>query len=101
VAFGQIRRVCWDSAISVDGVRYSVPHVFVDERVWARWSGDELIVNVIDIDTGRARSPVTHADNAAGPGLAQGAGAAIGPRRPQHDCNRKLTGQRWMRATFN
>jgi len=48
IVFGQTRRVCWDSAISVDGVRYSVPHQFVDERVWARWCGDELIVTVVD-----------------------------------------------------
>lgn len=51
VAFGQTRRVCWDSTISVAGVRYSVPHRYVDERVWARWAGDELIVTVMS-DTG-------------------------------------------------
>lgn len=50
VAFGQTRRVCWDATISVDGVRYSVPHTFVDERVWARWSGDELVVTVVEAD---------------------------------------------------
>lgn len=50
VAFGQTRRVCWDSTISVGGVRYSVPHQYVDERVWARWAGDELIVTVVDTD---------------------------------------------------
>ncbi|MCI0686911.1 MAG: IS21 family transposase [Sporichthyaceae bacterium] len=50
VAFGQTRRVCWDSTISVGGVRYSVPHQHVDERVWARWSGDELVVTVVDAD---------------------------------------------------
>jgi transposase len=48
VAFGQTRRVCWDATISVDGVRYSVPHQYVDERVWARWAGDELVVTVVD-----------------------------------------------------
>lgn len=50
VAFGQTRRVCWDSTISVNGVRYSVPHQYVDQRVWARWAGDELIVTVIKPD---------------------------------------------------
>jgi transposase len=50
VAFGQTRRVGWDGTISVDGVRYSVPHQHVDERVWVRWSGDELIITVIDVD---------------------------------------------------
>ena len=48
VAFGQTRRVGWDATISVDGVRYSVPHAHVDERVWVRWVGDELVVTVID-----------------------------------------------------
>jgi transposase/uncharacterized membrane protein len=48
VAFGQTRRVCWDSCISVEGVRYSVPHQFIDERVWARFAGDELVVTVVD-----------------------------------------------------
>lgn len=50
VAFGQTRRVCWDSTISVDGVRYSVPHHWIDERVWVRWSGDELVVVVVEAD---------------------------------------------------
>jgi hypothetical protein len=48
VAFGQTRRVSWDCTVSVEGVRYSVPHQHVDERVWVRWSGDELVVTVID-----------------------------------------------------
>jgi hypothetical protein len=50
VAFGQTRRVGWDSTISVDGVRYSVPHQHIDERVWVRWVGEELAVTVIDPD---------------------------------------------------
>jgi transposase len=50
VAFGQTRRVCWDATISVAGVRYSVPHQHVDERVWARWAGEELVVTVVDAD---------------------------------------------------
>jgi hypothetical protein len=48
VAFGTTRRVNWDSTISVDGVRYSVPHQLVDTRVWARFHGDELIVTAIE-----------------------------------------------------
>lgn len=48
VAFGQTRRVGWDCTISVDGVRYSVPHRHVDERVWVRWAGDELVVTTIE-----------------------------------------------------
>ena len=49
-AFGQTRRVTWDATISVDGVRYSVPHQLVDTRVWARWAGDELVVTSIGAD---------------------------------------------------
>jgi hypothetical protein len=37
-----------DSTISMDGIRYSVPHELIDTRVWARWSGDTLIVTAID-----------------------------------------------------
>jgi transposase len=47
VAFGTTRRVNWDSTISVEGVRYSVPHRLVDSRVWARFGGDELIVTAV------------------------------------------------------
>jgi hypothetical protein len=47
IAFGTTRRVCWDATISVDGVRYSVPHELVDSRVWARFAGDELIVTAV------------------------------------------------------
>jgi len=50
IAFGQTRRVGWDSTISVEGVRYSVPHRHIDERVWVRWSGEELVVTVINPD---------------------------------------------------
>jgi transposase len=50
VAFGQTRRVCWDSTISVDGVRYSVPYQHVDDRVWVRWAGEELVATVIEPD---------------------------------------------------
>jgi hypothetical protein len=59
VAFGQTRRVGWDCTISVDGVRCSVPHQHIDERVWVRWSGDELVVTVIDVEGPReiARHP--------------------------------------------
>jgi hypothetical protein len=42
------RRVVWDSTISMAGVRYSVPHQLIDSRVWARWTGDTLIITAID-----------------------------------------------------
>jgi transposase len=50
VAFGTTRRVNWDCTISVEGVRYSVPHELVDTRVWARFHGDELIVTAVGED---------------------------------------------------
>jgi hypothetical protein len=50
IAFGLTRRVGWDSTISVEGVRYSVPHTYIDERVWVRWCGEELVITVIDGD---------------------------------------------------
>ena len=53
VCFGQTRRVSWQSTISVGGALYSVPSALVDERVWARSDGSELVV--------------VHADDADGP----------------------------------
>jgi transposase len=53
VCFGETRKVSWQSLISVGGARYSVPHSLIDERVWARADGEELIV--------------VHADGPAGP----------------------------------
>ncbi|KPM52176.1 transposase [Frankia sp. R43] len=53
IAFGTTRRVNWDGTISVEGVRYSVPHELVDTRVWARFHGDELIVTAVS-ETGPA-----------------------------------------------
>lgn len=47
IAFGTTRRVNWDSTISVEGVRYSVPHHLIDTRVWARFHGEELIVTAV------------------------------------------------------
>src|SRR6188472_2491650 len=44
VCFGQTRRVSWQSTISVGGALYSVPSTLVDERVWARADGSELVV---------------------------------------------------------
>jgi transposase len=44
VCFGQTRKVSWQSTISVGGAIYSVPSALVDERVWARSDGDELVI---------------------------------------------------------
>ena len=51
--FGETRRVSWQSTISVGGALYSVPSTLVDERVWARVDGSELVV--------------VHADGEGGP----------------------------------
>jgi hypothetical protein len=48
VGFGQTRRVSWQSTISVGGAIYSVPSTLVDERVWARADGSELVVVHVD-----------------------------------------------------
>jgi len=53
VCFGQTRRVCRQSTISVGGALYSVPSRLVDERVWARSDGSELVI--------------VHADSPQGP----------------------------------
>jgi hypothetical protein len=44
ICFGQTRKVSWQSTISVGGALYSVPSTLVDERVWARADGAELVV---------------------------------------------------------
>lgn len=63
--FGTTRRVTWESTISVEAVRYSVPHELIDTRVWARFHGDELIVTSVD-DDGSAREVARHPRGQAG-----------------------------------
>ena len=53
ICFGQTRKVSWQSTISVGGAIYSDPSTLVDERVWARADGRELVI--------------VHADNPEGP----------------------------------
>jgi transposase len=52
VCFGQTRKVSWQSTISVGGAIYSVPSALVDERVWARADGDELVIVHADSPNG-------------------------------------------------
>ncbi|MCA1677502.1 MAG: IS21 family transposase [Actinobacteria bacterium] len=52
VCFGQTRKVGWQSTISVGGALYSVPSTLVDERVWARVEGSELVVVHVDSPQG-------------------------------------------------
>jgi len=42
-AFGETRKVTWSSTISFGGVTYSVPHQLVDDEVWVRVDGDEIV----------------------------------------------------------
>src|SRR5690606_7660431 len=42
-AFGETRKVSWTSTISYGGVTYSVPHTLVDDQVWVRVDGDEIV----------------------------------------------------------
>ncbi len=59
VCFGQTRKVSKQSTVSVGGALYSVPNALVDERVWARADGNELVVVHADARAARARSPAT------------------------------------------
>jgi hypothetical protein len=43
-AFGQTRSVGFTSTISFGGVRSSVPHRLVGERVWVRRHGEEVVI---------------------------------------------------------
>jgi transposase len=43
-AFGETRRVNRSSLVSVGGVRYSVPYQLIDQTVWVRFDGDDLVV---------------------------------------------------------
>ncbi len=52
VCFGQTRKVSWQSTIRVGGALYSVPSTLVDERVWARVDGDELVIVHADAPDG-------------------------------------------------
>jgi transposase len=46
-AFGETRKVTWSATISFGGVMYSVPHTLVDEEVWVRVDGDEIVATHI------------------------------------------------------
>ena len=42
-AFGETRKVTWSATISFGGVTYSVPHQLIDDEVWVRVDGDEIV----------------------------------------------------------
>lgn len=62
--FGETRRFGKDSTISVESVRYSVPHELVDERVCVCFHGDELIVTAMV--AGSAAEGARHSRSAPG-----------------------------------
>lgn len=66
LAFGQDRAVDRDATIRYGSARYSVPHTLIGEKVWARVSGEELVV--VDAAPAPARSPATSSQRRATPG---------------------------------
>lgn len=64
-AFGETRRVSWSSTISYGGVTYSVPHRLVDDVVWVRVDGDEIVavhvsaVGAVEVARHRRSTPGT------------------------------------------
>lgn len=58
LAFGQDRTVDRDATIRYGSARYSVPHTLIGEKVWARVSGDELVV--VDAAPTGAREVARH-----------------------------------------
>lgn len=58
LALGQTRKVGWDGAISWGGVPYSVPKEFVEETVWCRVHGEELVI--VALDGGSPREVARH-----------------------------------------
>ena len=48
LCFGETRRVSRQATVSVGGALYSVPSALVDERVWARVDGSQLVVVHVD-----------------------------------------------------
>lgn len=48
-AFGETRKVSWSSTISFGGVTYSVPHRLVDDEVWVRVDGDEIVATHLSV----------------------------------------------------
>ncbi|MFE7477765.1 hypothetical protein ACFU98_43140 [Streptomyces sp. NPDC057575] len=45
--FGQSRLVGKDATIQVDAARYSVSHALIEQSVWVRFHGDDLIVTAM------------------------------------------------------
>src|SRR4051794_23558634 len=52
LCFGQTRKVARDSTVSVAGALYSVPCRLVEQRVWTRVEGEELVIVFVDPDDG-------------------------------------------------
>jgi hypothetical protein len=48
---GETRKVSWSSTISFGGVTYSVPHQLVDDTVWVRVEGDDILDRLVTVAT--------------------------------------------------
>lgn len=57
-AFGTTRVVNYSSLVSFGGVRYSVPHGLIEEIVWVREQGDELVI--VHVGKGGPREVARH-----------------------------------------
>lgn len=44
IAFGETRAVSWSCLVAFRGARYSVPHRYVDTRVWVRVQREEVVI---------------------------------------------------------
>ena len=95
VCFGQTRKVSWQSTISLGGAIYSVPSALVDERVWARADGDELVDRARGLAGRAARGrtpPVDHAREAEHPRRALPAAAGRRARATPAGAQRRRAG---------
>lgn len=94
-AFGETRAVGWSSTLNHRGARYSVPHDWVDTRVWVRVEGDQLVVVATP-----ASGPVEIARHRlVGPGQVS-LDEAHYPRRRSDPLNREPTARSAAEAAF-
>jgi hypothetical protein len=64
LAFGETRSVSWSSLIAYCGARYSVPHQLAGTVVFARRSGDEVVI--VAAETTGAREVARHRAGSSG-----------------------------------
>ena len=79
-AFGETRKVSWSSTIGYGGVIYSVPHTLVDEEVWVRVDGDEIVAT--HVSGGGATEVARHRRSTPGVPMIDDAHYPPGPAGP-------------------